>query len=873
MEDEVAPEADDKHLKDMIVPEYDNESENVIRNTDFKRSSRIFTSLEFARKVFRNWIIRSSIDVFIECTKKAKQLRLFSLVPLKRGFECSHLKICNNGLHGLLKRGGLQVPPSDSRWREEADSWWRKLFRIDRFGTSNRKFAGEILADGKAVSVVMRKPKKTVASRRIDLSDCSQVWGLDPGRKDMFVASNESGPKVPCSTREFYEDARYTESLKKIKRWQDSHPDILEAIRNMPTKKTASVKKLKQHVDFLLPRLDLLLDFHIRKDLHGLIFKQHVFAQKKLQLLCRKLTDGTRGRTLVGFGDWSNRDQVGFIKKSPAGPVEHFESQLERYCSAIAVDEYRTSKLHSECHGELKDQYPKKPCRDREVRVMKVPSVLHCTHNGCRDVTVNRDANASRNILLKCEISGVSLPVAFRRSRQCADVPTGGIYIARLLEHYLRHPTCMAPCFGKRSTLVSTSAASLLTKKSEMDATEQDASAAPRALTAAEKRAARRARVLQGGENRLKLVTGQISTLKEGSSAESAFNKEMDDALNELLGATDDSNTKSTSASVREEQSKTGAGGGATGGAAADPRFALRPDPAQRRRDAALRRQKKEAVVQELLAPLTATTQSRAEVTNTTVLSPAVAAKETTNVVPKSTTAKAPATFSRHAFALRLHSLEEKAITLVIFAAAVYLGFNYAFWLAAAMTIDLQSISTDLDAKDQILLSYQELLAQGLPLDSIRQQMEREHLEGPVVERIERLLSAQFSEAQPNVSFTNKFLPNVWDLPEYFSSLVCRPPVIVCVLLVRLLLTLVANGVHLAFQLPDVKNPQEDDLGFIVNLALSSKPALKDSHRSFVVTGIGYLIKFRKSFDDVFFFLYVLLLAVALRAIWAASFA
>uniref|UniRef100_K3X2S9 Uncharacterized protein n=1 Tax=Globisporangium ultimum (strain ATCC 200006 / CBS 805.95 / DAOM BR144) TaxID=431595 RepID=K3X2S9_GLOUD len=79
----------------------------------------------------------------------------------------------------------------------------------------------------------------------------------------MFVATNESGTKASCSTREFYVDARYTESLKKIKRWQDSRPDILEAIRNMPTKKTASVGKLKQYVAFFLPHLDCLIDFDI----------------------------------------------------------------------------------------------------------------------------------------------------------------------------------------------------------------------------------------------------------------------------------------------------------------------------------------------------------------------------------------------------------------------------------------------------------------------------------------------------------------------------------------------------------------------------------------------------------------------------------
>lgn len=36
-----------------------------------------------------------------------KQLRLFTLVPTKQGFECSHLKMCSNGLRGLLKRGGV----------------------------------------------------------------------------------------------------------------------------------------------------------------------------------------------------------------------------------------------------------------------------------------------------------------------------------------------------------------------------------------------------------------------------------------------------------------------------------------------------------------------------------------------------------------------------------------------------------------------------------------------------------------------------------------------------------------------------------------------------------------------------------------------
>lgn len=177
-----------------------------------------------------------------------------------------------------------------------------------------------------------------------------------------------------------------------------------------------------------------------------------------------------------------------------------------------------------------------------------------------------------------------------------------------------------------------------------------------RVLTAAEKRAARRARVLQGGENRLKLVTGQISTLKESEA--STLDKDMDSALNELLDATEDSKSASNTASEQQEAE-----------AAADPRFALRPNPAQRRREAALRRQKKEVIVQELLAPLAAT---KSVTTEPTVAAATSASSKVVSTVLEPT--KAPATLSRHSLALKLHTFEEKAILLVILAAAVYLG-------------------------------------------------------------------------------------------------------------------------------------------------------------------------------------------------------
>ena len=358
------------------------------------------------------------------------QPRLFSLLPFKQGFECSHLKMCSNGLYGLLKRGGYTVPTEGAEWRKVSGEWWRKLFNLSRFETCNRKFAGEILTDGKGVSVVLRRPKwQDSAPGCPCLADYTEVWGLDPGRRDLFVATNEAGEKQSCSTREFYEDAQYKKTLQKIRVWQEKDPRVLEAIRNMPTKKTASLEKLKVYVQFLLPRLDVLLDFQMRKAFRDLKFRRYVFAQKKLQSLCRRLTATAGPETLVGFGDWSNKDSVGIIKKSPAGPVKRFENQLRRYCKVVPVDEFRSSKLHSVCHHELKNRYSHKLCKkDGVERVVKVHSVLHCRHSGCSGITVNRDDNASINILhlLKADVGNSPRPIAFCRggpSAKCSMVP------------------------------------------------------------------------------------------------------------------------------------------------------------------------------------------------------------------------------------------------------------------------------------------------------------------------------------------------------------------------------------------------------------------------------------------------------------------
>lgn len=146
------------------------------------------------------------------------RLRLFSLIPTKQGFTCSHIKARSNRLHGLLKCAGFDVPSYGLTWRAVVDNFCRELFHIEKFETCARMFAGEILTDGKCASIALRKPCSTEASRPAAprWNGMDEIWGLDPGRTDMLTCINAEGNNRHYSTRQFNARAFYKRSNKTI---------------------------------------------------------------------------------------------------------------------------------------------------------------------------------------------------------------------------------------------------------------------------------------------------------------------------------------------------------------------------------------------------------------------------------------------------------------------------------------------------------------------------------------------------------------------------------------------------------------------------------------------------------------------------------
>ena len=342
----------------------------------------------------------------VQNTKEAKQVRLFTLLPFKQGFKCSYIKMCNTAFYALLKRSGVKELPAKKAWsdREVQLKYWNEYFHINKFETVNRKFAGEISTDGKGVSITLRKPKQESSTFTnhhnhdyeydFDEIDSENWYGMDPGCTNMFVAVNGNGYKLSCTSREFYEDAKYIPSNKKLKVWQDKDAYVTETNKTIPSKKTTSLTALEGYIRYMLSRLTYMLSWYKAKRVRNLTFKRFVFSQKKLNDLVCPFSNNSK--IVVGMGDWSVKDN-GIIKKNVQGPVNRFRKRLKQVCKVVTIDEFRTSALHYLCHTRMRNMYSEGQCKDGNLRAVKIHSVLHCKSNGCLGMTVNRDVNSAQN--------------------------------------------------------------------------------------------------------------------------------------------------------------------------------------------------------------------------------------------------------------------------------------------------------------------------------------------------------------------------------------------------------------------------------------------------------------------------------------------
>jgi hypothetical protein len=325
-----------------------------------------------------------------------RELKTFTLLP-EFAVQCLHIPICTTSLYYLYKAiefGGLPGGPQPTLkvFRESANDWWYNALRLKSVTTSNRIFAYSVETDGVAVSVFLQKPRAQGESLPNNLNlEGKAVWGLDPGRKDLFVAAKQvqvqenEMPKrdriVSCSTKEYYHLAGFTYASKKRELWVRKAPAIQEINQRMPTSKCSTAAEYESYLAFALASLSALLEFYGERRWRRLRFKSYIGRQQAMELLCRRIVPKNQRRenVVVAFGS----AQFPWGRGHASGPVKAFRKELARRCHVVMVDEYLTSRVCSTCQGLFDDH--------QWFWSLRI----------CKNICLtrwNRDVNAARNI-------------------------------------------------------------------------------------------------------------------------------------------------------------------------------------------------------------------------------------------------------------------------------------------------------------------------------------------------------------------------------------------------------------------------------------------------------------------------------------------
>lgn len=194
--------------------------------------------------------IRRDAEERMTTGRRGCGLRLFSLLPLSN-FRHKFITIDTDALHAILDSVDPEVVgvpgiPEKAEFRANALWWWNHVFHLERVTTERRRFAFSIATDGVGCSVHVRRPKapdNRVNDWGFDLNgdyqpldvDEENIVGLDPGRRELFVAVGADEEPIRCSNARWREISGARYSSGKISTWMDNNSEIQGLVRRIPT--------------------------------------------------------------------------------------------------------------------------------------------------------------------------------------------------------------------------------------------------------------------------------------------------------------------------------------------------------------------------------------------------------------------------------------------------------------------------------------------------------------------------------------------------------------------------------------------------------------------------------------------------------------
>lgn len=413
-------------LKDIYEPKYEGKNTFIL----YMRQWLKYTPTEANIVKHSNHFVKIYYSILKEFEKypDTKGIRSFTLLPHKHGFTLSHITICNAGLKNTLKyiakKTKVENNDIDSgldikQFTENSEKYWRELFNINKYETKTKKFGFTILTDGKSVVLQMRKPKKpemTITDYTNQTYD--NFVGIDPGVRALITSYDVNNNITQVSTKEYRHKSKMIYACKKREGWYKRW-EYYEEWKQIPSIKTSKTSVMKEYFKYVFPRMRIFMEFHKEKGFRNLNFTSYCRSKATLAKICQRIAGDNNVKTLVGFGDYSQ--QHGLIKSHPTTPILRLKRELHKYCKVVGVDEYNTSKTCSLCNNPI-ELYRNRIFRknkgvlEQKARMSNIHSVIRCKTNECKLCCMDRDINASKNILglLLTQFRGEDRPVCFK---------------------------------------------------------------------------------------------------------------------------------------------------------------------------------------------------------------------------------------------------------------------------------------------------------------------------------------------------------------------------------------------------------------------------------------------------------------------------
>ncbi|KAJ3084866.1 hypothetical protein HK102_000535 [Quaeritorhiza haematococci] len=370
----------------------------------------------------------SNIKTMNEMICKVTGSWFSSLVPI-HSLKAKYITIDINGLHELLGgKAGTRVGCSD--FGLDRDQWFRRVFPglpeylLDPDGpASKRRFHYFLKTDGVGVSVHKFRwdqQQRNVSSPRTIRWKTSEAIpapenvkmyvGIDPGRRSIITAIKarpeawESSRFDETSVQISNKQHQVRSAAKWTSRWTQTRLqrlDLKEYLCDTPSFRTPGVAGIDKYYQYILLRINDIIDFNVSRAPRRVRFQAHRARQKAIRYMCEKLLEvpwdtGTTTDTnperdkaiMIGFGDGNKNGNFG--SGNAPSPNGRWIIKMLASCGfkerfvATEVSEFNTSQVCSKC---LSDQ--------------RLESTEHWGVKRCEtcDRWWNRDINAARNML------------------------------------------------------------------------------------------------------------------------------------------------------------------------------------------------------------------------------------------------------------------------------------------------------------------------------------------------------------------------------------------------------------------------------------------------------------------------------------------